>query len=285
MYKGLQAVKHNSQVMLDKQGHHHLGLGINMFKSMKYWLQATALVRLSEEKSLHSRSFELTNLGDLIVNKDPYFENISTLWLLQIELASNKQIATTWYWLFNEFLPREFNEDRLVESLEQYALSQGNLTTAQSSFKKDARCLLRTYLPSAAQSKGVPLGDTFDSPLASLDLIRNGSFPGFYRFHVGKPQSMPLEIFEYAMYRFRENASSHGSVTTLDDLRWAPFSPGRILGLDMPTILEFIEELETTTSSIQLTRTADLNLVTIDESKSSFSIISDYYSRYEEHFV
>ncbi|PZC50069.1 MAG: Protein of unknown function (DUF4007), partial [Chloroflexi bacterium] len=63
MYKGLQAVKHNSQVMLDKQGHHHLGLGINMFKSMKYWLQATALVRLSEEKSLHSRSFELTNLG------------------------------------------------------------------------------------------------------------------------------------------------------------------------------------------------------------------------------
>ena len=73
-------------------------------------------------------------------------------------------------------------------------------------------------------------------------------------------------------------------VLNLEELRWAPLSPGRLLCLDTDSILESVESLQQRYQSIRLTRTAGLNTVTIERDVQSFDLLADYYG-IEGHHV
>ena len=94
--KGLKNVKLDPTVFVRKDINpmDTLGLGANMVKAMRYWLQA---VRLTEEPLSGKRNQTLTPLGEVIWDNDKYMEEIGTLWLLHYELTSNKTEATAWY--------------------------------------------------------------------------------------------------------------------------------------------------------------------------------------------
>ena len=68
-----------------------LGIGSNMVKALRYWLQ---VVGLTAEPSKGQRVQSLTALGEIIYKHDPYIEEMGTLWLLQYQLAKNKDEAT-----------------------------------------------------------------------------------------------------------------------------------------------------------------------------------------------
>ena len=278
LYKGMEAVKSDPELLYSKVAHHDLGLGINMMRSMRYWLQATGLVELGPKVTGIRPPYQLSELGKVIYEQDPYFEDIGTLWLIHIELVTSPRLATFWYWAFNEFSQREFSEDRLVEGIKQYCLDNEHSHIAESSIQKDARCFLRSYLPSVRPDTRALWDDRLDCPLASLDLLRRGTFPGQYRFHVGRPHSLSTKIFEYQLFKFREVAQPDQEVVSLEDLRWASMGPGRVLGLDMATILEFVETLELKGSSVRLVRTAGLNLVTLNASRKSSELLREYYA-------
>ena len=48
-------------------------------------------------------TFIANYLFDNDEGKDPYLEDIGTLWLLHYNLAKNMEDATSWYFFFNEF--------------------------------------------------------------------------------------------------------------------------------------------------------------------------------------
>lgn len=50
----------------------------------------------------------------------PYFEERGTLGLLQYRLASNRDLATAWYFFFNEFSMQEFTRNNFVTALKKY---------------------------------------------------------------------------------------------------------------------------------------------------------------------
>jgi hypothetical protein len=222
----------------------------------------------------------LTEIGELVHIHDPFLEDVGTLWLLHIELASNQPTATFWYWAFNEFPPREFTEDQLLQGIEQYLLER-EIRVAPRSLKKDARCFIRTYLPAREGSRKALSEDFLDCPLSQLGLLREGISPGQYRFHVGEHRNLPLELFAYTLYRFRERLHPEEVVLTLEDLRWAPLSPGRLLCLDNRALLERLEELEHRTSRVHLVRTAGLNMVTLEGGVRACDLLDEYYARNE----
>ena len=85
-------------------------------------------------------------------------------------------------------------------------------------------------------------------------------------------------LFAYALYRFKKQTKPEETVFSLEDLRWAPHSPGRLLCLDNRAIFMYLEELEQQTSYAHVLHTAGLNIVTLDESIEAFDMLTAYYT-------
>ena len=114
--KGMRNVVVNPDVFVTKDKDRNpmdvLGIGSNMVKALRYWLQ---VVGLTAEPSKGQRVQSLTTFGELVYKHDPYIEEMGTLWLLQYQLAKNKDEATAWYYFFNEFNMSEFTPDKVCE--------------------------------------------------------------------------------------------------------------------------------------------------------------------------
>jgi hypothetical protein len=278
LYKGLSALREDSSALHYENAHHKLGLGINMLKSLIYWLQATNLVKARREKGRLKPVLELTPLAELILEKDQYFEDIRTLWLLHIQLCTNRDRATFFYWSFNEFSQREFTESRLVKGASNFIDENEAKQVAESSLVKDARCLINSYVASDEQSSGTFNYDTIECPLASLGLIRKGALPGYYKFNIGEHRDLPPHLFLYALYNFRDISRPKEIILSLDDVKWAPYSPGRIFCLDMHSIIEYIEEIQHSTTYLNFTRTAELNMVSLEDSVDTDLLLKESLS-------
>lgn len=278
LLKGLAAVQTDGFALYARDAHHNLGIGLNMLKSLLYWLQATNLVKAIPVKGASRPPLQPTRLAELVCVHDPYFEDLGTLWLLHIELAMNRPLATFWYWAFNEFAHRECTEEQLVQGVQHFLEAQEAPEFALSSLHKDARCFLRTYVPWHGQGRPSPLEDTLDSPFIWLGLLRESAVPGHYAFQIGPHRNLPTWLFAYALYRFQEQTRAAATVFSLEELRWAPLSPGRLLCLDKRMILMHLEELEQQTSYAHVLQTAGLNLVTLDQSMKALDMLTAHYT-------
>lgn len=265
LYKGLEALQNDSFYLAQNDAHSKLGIGINMLKALIYWLRATNLVKAKRIKGKSKPNLELTPLARLIWGNDPYFEDIRTLWLLHIELCSNRELATFWYWIFNECSQREFTEEKLIQNIQNYIDENGAKKVSASSLSKDIHCLIRTYVSSDDKRDNFNF-DSINCPLTSLGLIRRSAIPGHYKFVIGEHANLSSKLFTYALYRFRDSGRVGGNAFSFEDIRWAPLSPGRIFCLDMHSILQYLEEIEHHTPYLHITRTAELNVVTLEES-------------------
>ena len=87
--KGLFLINENPLVFQGKEGPDLFGIGNNMVKSLRYWLKAFNLIK---ENSNSGAS--LTELGEIILEKDPYIEDVFTLWILHSQIAKNISEAT-----------------------------------------------------------------------------------------------------------------------------------------------------------------------------------------------
>ena len=117
--KGMKNVIDNPTVFIDKMNNPMdvLGIGANMVKSLRYWLQVTGL---TEEGKGKVREQRLTDLGACIYEYDRYLEELGTLYLVQYKLATNPENATAWYYFFNHFNMSEFSKEDFILQLQKY---------------------------------------------------------------------------------------------------------------------------------------------------------------------
>lgn len=66
-----------------------LGIGTNMVKALRYWLQ---VVGLTEEPTTGRRVQTLTEFGQVVYDNDRYIEELGTLYLLQYQLAKGRRM-------------------------------------------------------------------------------------------------------------------------------------------------------------------------------------------------
>ena len=83
--KGINNIKKNPGVFLGDAGNPMdiLGIGSNMVKALRYWMLAT---NISKEPNSGHRVQSLTELGKIIDENDPYFEEIGSLDLIHYEM-------------------------------------------------------------------------------------------------------------------------------------------------------------------------------------------------------
>ena len=171
--KGMRAVQNDPLVFMrsgSESPTDTLGLGANMVKALRYWLQATGLT--IEPKS-GKRSQQFTDFGKLVFENDPYFEETGTLWALHFLLASNKALATSWYYFFNEFNMRTFSKDDFTKAISNYLALQIEKIPSQRSLEDDFNCILGTYISREKLQPGKTISpeNNIDCPLGELGIV------------------------------------------------------------------------------------------------------------------
>lgn len=152
--KGMKYVHNRADVFVsrDENPTDVLGIGTNMVKALRYWLQA---VGVTQEPATGRRVQTFTELGNQIYEHDRYIEELGTLHLLHYKLASNKEDATAWYFFFNEFKMTEFTREDFVSALQSYVLMSGeDISVALRSLNDDFVCIVNTYLPRYKSTPG-----------------------------------------------------------------------------------------------------------------------------------
>ena len=276
--KGMKHICNKPDVFVDKEENPMdvLGIGSNMVKALRYWLQA---VGLTSEPNSGKRLQTLTELGQTIYKNDRYIEEMGTLQLLQYKLASNKEDATAWYYFFNEFGMTEFTKEDFVVALQNYVyMNEEDTSVAIRSLNDDFACIINTYVPRYKSNPSkVSAENNIDCPLGELGMIDvlnkekkiyKKAIPSTTIFN---PWIVLAIIVDQAKDRKEIN---------LNELLTAPCNIGRIFNLDAISMLDVLHKIERI-DEIKIIRTAGLDIIRINHSRTFQECVDKYYESIE----
>ena len=274
LHKGMKYVLKDPTVFMGDNGNPMdiLGMGANMVKSLRYWLQA---VGLTVEPSHGKKYQELTELGDIIHNKDKYIEEIGTLWVLHYKISTNIEEATSWYYFFNEFNRNEFTRDDFVKQLNAYILLNGS-KVAERSLEDDFNCIINTYVPRIKSNPGkIHPESNVDCPFGELSLIDiSNRKERIYRKSTPKLDTIN-PIIVLAVIIDQAKAETEIKISSILNDR---FNAGKVFNLDIITLTNLLNRIELM-GYIKVVRTAGLDYVNIIKKDIDFLwCVNEYYN-------
>ena len=263
--KGLIMVKKNPAAFQGKDGPDIFGIGNNMVKSLRYWLRAFGLIEEAPGKGA-----SLTQMGELILQNDPYFEDVFTIWLLHSYIAKNKDEATSWYMFFNRVgvqdLEKKQIENILLREITKYA---AGITFSEKSVGNDLDVLLNMY------GKTKELSDPEDksnSPLSQLGLIKDVG--GKYsKNHPSRKDVNELIILQELAYLLNGKDS-----IAIEDAINGENGLARIYQISTVTANEILDRLDAL-EYIRVNRTAGLDVIYKTKGFSTIDAVEEYYNK------
>lgn len=170
-----------------------IGVGSNMIKSIRHWLNATKLTDGVIEKN-EGKVAVVTKLADVINKYDPYFQSEATWWALHINLVNNPMFAFAWNWFFNDFKSNRFEKAYCVQSLKRSLEYNPSLRCpAQKTLEKDITVILASYAQNIPRQDLNP-EDTKDCPFLRLGLLSYSRESGFYAPNYGIKAIPPVML-------------------------------------------------------------------------------------------
>lgn len=172
-----------------------LGVGKNMVSSIRYWMKAFGM----------TQNDRLTDIARYILDtqsgRDPYIEDLGTLWLLHFMLISGEE-ATLYNWLFTRLQKERKVFDRQnVVNFVRRVMTEDNKQNLfnENTVKKDVAVLIQNYvLPQKPKAL-----DDYAALLIDLDLIRTGEDGKTYQFNIEGKRQVPWQMFLFAVIRMK----------------------------------------------------------------------------------
>ena len=282
LHKGMKNVVNSPTVFIDKDVNpmEKLGLGTNMVKALRYWLQVAGLTYENQK----TRMQFLTRFGKLVWENDKYIEEDGTLYLIHYFLSSNKEMGTSWYYFFNHYNATEFTKESYLESMKMFLYEQEKengpkeIKFSERALLEDLDCILRTYLPS--QTKYSPESN-MDSPFLDLQLLKVIDAKEKV-YAKNSPLSLvinPLIILAVIINekeKLEEKDKTKVSDIKISTLESAPNNIGRIFNLNNLTVAMYLDKLQNM-GYIKVVRTAGLDIVKINEELTFIDVVEKYY--------
>jgi hypothetical protein len=282
LFKGMAAIKSAEDagkpptIFMDDHAPEQLGIGQNMVRALRFWMQA---VGLTEEKTERQRVQRLTEFGEAIWQYDRFLENDATLWFLHYHLVSSEQHATTWYWFFNHFAPSSFEERMCLDALSNWVISRyPDQEIASGSLKRDFDCLLQTYLTSKTSHTPEELTE---SPFARLRLLTRVDDTTQKRYRLERLDATrihPLVLLYVLVDRQRQARNGILQVGLSEILR-EPMNAGHVFNLTTSGLSDLLAELNKDYPDLRVhfVRTAGLDQLTLPEYEPQ-EILKYYYT-------
>lgn len=169
-----------------------LGVGKNMVASIKFWLKAIGLLKDAGLVALANHLFDDDN------GKDPYLEDIGTLWLLHFLLIQT-DYATIYKTTFVDYHRQRniIEKSKLQNYIKHICFDETGYKNLynDNTVKRDIGVMLHNYC--AKNSGNVNIEDS-NSLFAPLNLICETE-KNIYRFNYDTRSDVPSLIFLYAL--------------------------------------------------------------------------------------
>lgn len=244
--KAADGIRANPRLFADEDAMVGLGVGKNMVRSIRYWALATDT--LAELPNTRGSELCSTHFGDLIFGaqgRDPFLEDLNTLWLLHWKLATNERRSTGWCWMFNLLRTDEFTRESLSELLQAELKRRNIASPSASSLGRDIDCALRTYL--GTRAKADLREENLECPLVELQMITADPEGVLFRFNRGPKPSVSDEVFLFCLLEFWDWRTP-GDTLSFSDIAFEARSPGAVFKLDENSTASRLERLDHLTS-------------------------------------
>ena len=274
--KGMRNVEENSRVFSGKDAMEKSGVGSKMVKAIRYWLQAAGLCyELYGTGGRAREQFVSDDFGKIVVDYDPYFDDLFTLYLIHYNIVTNKELCVAWSIFFNEFGGHDFTREDFFEmcksSLNKKMVE--GATFAETSLYSDCSSVIRMYLPSDEMCDPE---ESTECPLTELGLLeKNESSKGtLNKSTPGREKLDKLAVFYVMLDQI--NKSGKNSIS-IDRLLNEENNIGKVFNLSRGQINDYLDQLRIA-GYLVLNRTAGLDMVYVENVRPAKAIMVDYYT-------
>lgn len=267
--KGYDFVKENHSFN-DEDAVVALGVGKNMVAAVRYWYKAFGLNKDAGTGWIADYIFD-KNTG-----KDPYMEDLGTLWLLHFLLVHTDE-ASLYKLFFVDFQKerRLFDREQVVSFVKRkMAEAEKESLFNENTVKKDVGVLLLNYcLPRNPQSN-----EDFSTLLMDLDLLRQTNKTessedkrNRYFFNIeGKRQVTPA-IFLFALLSVKEENDNSIPYDTLHEL-------GLTFCMTDLEVIDMLKQLsETYSDALTYSDVAGIRQLQFTQQLDAKQVLDNYY--------
>lgn len=239
-----------------------LGVGKNMVASIRFWLRAFSISKADEITDIATYLFDAEN------GRDPFAEDLNTLWILHILLVTTR-VASIYDLTFVEYQreKKEFSRDELRNFIKRKcSVPEQKNVYNENTIKKDIGVLLKNYVA----PKDLKNIEDFSALLIALELIVNKD-TDTYSYRVTEPNEIAPEVVLFALL-LMSNCDKTISFDSLQQLS---------LTLCMPivSLIEVIRLLEKQyPEAIVFSDNSGIKNVQFIGSLNKFEVLDRYYN-------
>lgn len=276
--KGFDFLQGNERRFSDESAVVELGVGKNMVSSIAYWLKSFGVV---------DDLFRPTEMGTYIFGeqgRDPYIEDIVTVWLLHYFLVKT-EYASVYSLFFNEFKREriDFNRDHLHAFLKRKCFEVSDSLYNENTITSDVSTFLRNYIisPNLRMAKKLELDEEFSGLLYELNLFSlykleqvEGRQMEMYRAENKNREELPYELVLFAILeRFPDQAS-----ISFRELEVSVNSPGMVFALTKEGLYAKLEEIVGHYGKqVVLSDTAGIQVLQFKQPINKWEVLNRYY--------
>ena len=241
LHKGLKLLIEEPELLYDEYVADWLGVGKNMSRSIRHWLEVTGL---AEREGGRQSPLEKTELGRLIYDRDPYFVDMGTWWALHVNLVNAGDQAFTWSWFFNDFSLSRFERSMFRDRLLRYVENLRSRPPSENTIERDVACMLQSYARVIPTEDKDP-EDALECPFVELGLLSYFRTSGYYQVHQGEKE-IPVHLLGYALsWAFEEVRGGEDTVDiSVREAVTRSGGPGRAFVLTSESLLSLALQAE-----------------------------------------
>ncbi|MEY8752905.1 DUF4007 family protein [Alkalicoccobacillus gibsonii] len=251
--KAIQQLDVNKRFFYKKEASEFIGLGTNMVKSLKHWIEATDICETKKRESDNKVIHTITPFGDIFDNYDPYIEMNDTVSIIHYHIVDDVDPSTTWYWLFNEYEKISFDKNEALNDLIAWINKNYESKNSPDTLERDLDCLIKQYY---SKNKSDDPEEVIQSPLSSLNLLEEKGG----RIYKNNPkfEDIGLTALMYVLLRYGQ------SEIAIDEIENNKKLWGKVYNLQRSEIVRAIEQLINTSKyPLVFDRTNRLDLVRV----------------------
>jgi hypothetical protein len=262
LYKGLMEREYLSEKNFFNQEEEEyptdlLGVGVNMVKSIRYWITAFGIIQKESNIEIMSQ------WAKELISHDPYMDSISTSWILHYRLVTNDNGPSSWKWFFSETDSNRFDKNSWVMECKNWLEKEFKREVSERSISNDFSTMMGMY------ALGEKKDHFYPSPFLPLELIRYDEH--LKKYFRNQNIAIPPVVLLYLLILYKNSYFSDTGLLDLDYIRRLPDSPTRIFRLETDTVFEIFDKLPShLEKKIQRSRTAGMKTIELgdlDESK------------------
>ncbi|MGL5549372.1 MAG: DUF4007 family protein [Culicoidibacterales bacterium] len=254
--KGLLELESNREIFY-KNEFETLGIGTNMMKSLRFWLEALELFDLDSTNKCHT----FTELGKFIKAYDLEVSQQDTLALLHYQLVKNEELATIFYWYFNVYDKKLATRSQIQGDFDHWILKEYGKSVSANTLKRDVDCLVNMYvaLPNVKDPEDITY-----SELAILPLLSEETKVVMKKVNHQAPASPELMMYVLLDATKAEPGYEVSSLSlTIDELLTRKNLWGKLFNMDRLACVNMLERLvELEYCKMTFTRTNNLDAIT-----------------------